>query len=287
MKPGIYPNLSNEEYHSTVGISSSGLSIIAEKTPAHYKASLLTPRKETPAMADGTRLHAAILEPHLFESRYAPILPHDKRTKEGKAYWQEWQEANVGKLPVTPDDRDQAQRIRDILWADTEVESLLINARIERSVFATDPETGVVVKCRPDADNISMFRWLVDVKSTEDASEEAFSWSAYRYGYYRQAAFYLDVCSWTGNEPPPEDFYFIAFEKVPPYGYRVYRASPRMLARGRESYRMALNTYAECVRTDDWPCYSKTVAALDLPEVIHKRLEAADNDEVMEISYDQ
>lgn len=283
MNPGIY-NISNEEYHAAPGISSSGLSVIATRTPAHYLAGRSTPRKETPAMAVGTRLHAALLEPQEFDNRYAEIQPHDKRTKEGKAYWEKWQADNAGKIPLTPDERDYTRRLVDRLHADEDVRALLLPGYKERSVFATDPETGVLVKCRPDNDIVSG-RWLVDLKSTEDASAEAFMWSAYRYGYHRQAAFYLDVCGWQDPSAIPEDFYFIVFEKEPPFAFRVLRASPRFLMRGREAYRAALDTYAECVSSNVWPDYARGVGTLDLPEVIHKRLDAADNDEIMEIGY--
>jgi len=284
--PGIYPTLSNEDYHASDAIGNSGLSVISERTPAHFIAARQNPRKETPAMTAGTRLHYAILEPDQFSNRYACIEAHDKRTKEGKTYWQNWQEINAGKLPITPDEQDQTLRIVESLLADPAVRDLLAGGIRERSIFANDPETGVLAKCRPDAEKTSP-RILIDLKSTEDASQDAFMWSAYRYGYWRQAAFYLDVCGWAEPDNAPEDFFFIAFEKEAPFGHMIYQASPRFLARGREAYRAALNVYAECVRTGTWPCYEPGVHAIDLPEVIHKRMEAEDNDEIRGIEYVQ
>lgn len=286
MKPGTYPNLSNEEYHAADGISNSGLSVISEKTPAHYLAYKSEPRVETPDKATGKRLHFALLEPEEFERLYVPSEKFDLRTNVGKAGKKEWEEANVGKIAILPDEREQVLRVRDRLYADATIRELLNGGRKERSIFAKDPETGVLTKCRPDNDKIITSRRVItDLKSTKDASAMDFMWSAYRYGYYRQAPFYSDVCEWEGSEQPVDDFFFIAFEKVEPFGYMVYQASPRFLARGREAYRLALNTYADCLRTDNWPCYEPGIHSIDLPEVIHKRLEAADNDEVMEISY--
>lgn len=286
MTPGIYTHLSGDQYHAAPGISNSGLGIIATRTPAHYKASREEPDNETPAKTAGKRLHFALLEPHEFERIYVPSEKFDLRTNAGKAAKAEWEEANAGKLAIDPDERDQVLRVRDRLHGDPAVRELLDGGHKERSVFAIDPITRELVKCRPDNDKIiTSVRVLADLKSTIDASAEDFMWSAYKYGYYRQAPFYLDVCEWEGSEPPPEKFFFVAFEKDPPYGYAIYEASPRFLSRGRESYRMALNTYAECMATDTWPCYEPGVHSIDLPEVIHKRLEAADNDEIMEISY--
>jgi exodeoxyribonuclease VIII len=285
MTPGIHP-LSSDAYHAAPGISNSGLSIIAERTPAHYKASRENERVETPAMSAGKRLHCAVLEPHEFERIYVPIPKIDKRTNTGKAEQAAWDAANAGKLPINPDEREQVLRVRDVLHADARVRELLSGGHKERSIFAKDPETGVLTKCRPDNDKIiDGCRIITDLKSTLDASPEDFMWSAYRYGYFRQAPFYTDVCNWEGSEQQVDAFFFIAFEKEPPYGYIVYEAAPRFMARGRDAYRTALNTYAKCVETETWPCYDTDVHALDLPEAIHKRMDMADSDLVENISY--
>lgn len=285
MTPGLYTNLTSEQYHAAPGISNSGLGIIAERTPAHYQASLTTPRKDTPAKQAGSRLHYALLEPDQFESRYAPIPDIDKRTREGKAAQAAWEEANVGKLPINPAEREQVLRVRDRLLSDANVRTLLTGGIKERSVFALDPVTGELVKCRPDVDHDAGPRWLADLKSTENASRDDFMWSAYRYGYHRQAALYLDVCAWEGSLAPPEDFFFIAFEKEPPYGYIIYEAAKPFISRGRDAYRAALDIYASCRKSGVWPDYDRGIQSLDLPEVIHKRLDAADNDEIVGITY--
>ena len=288
MNPGIYTHLSGDEYHAAPGISNSGLTIIAERTPAHYIASREAPRNETPAKATGKRLHSAILEPHDFERRYAASDKFDLRTNVGKAARAAWEEANAGKIAIDPAEREQVLRVINGLMADPAVRELLDGGYKERSVFAKDPATGVLVKCRPDNDiTITGRRLLVDAKSTENASPEDFMWSAYRYGYFRQAPFYTDVCEWEASEPKPDGFFFIAFEKEPPYGHIIYEAAPRFMSRGRDAYRPALNTYAKCLESGIWPCYENEVHTLDLPEAIHKRMDIADSDLVEDISYVQ
>ena len=286
MNPGIYPSLSNEDYHAAPGISNSGLTIIAERTPAHYKSSLDTVRHATPAILAGSRLHSAVLEPELFTQCYAVAPKFDLRTNVGKADKQAWEEANPNRTAISGDEYSQSMFIADILHGNAFVRELLRSGHNERSVFANDPETGVLVKCRPDADAIiGGRRVLSDLKTTERASAEDFMWSAYRYGYFRQAPFYMDVCNAEGSEQPVDSFYFIAVEKEPPYAFIVYEAAPRFLQRGRDAYRTAMNTYAECVATDTWPAYDTTLHTLDLPEAIHKRMDMADSDLVEDISY--
>ena len=65
MKPGIYPDLPNEEYHRCDGVSNSMLSDMA-RSPAHFQAARRRQREETPAMAIGTAIHCAVLEPERF-----------------------------------------------------------------------------------------------------------------------------------------------------------------------------------------------------------------------------
>lgn len=286
MEPGIYTDLSSDAYHAAPGISNSGLSIISERTPAHYKASLETARHATPAMLAGSRLHSAVLEPELFTQIYTVAPKFNLRTNVGKADKLAWEEANPNRTAISGDEYSQSMFIADILHANPTVRELLRGGHNERSVFAKDPETGVLVKCRPDCDAvISGRRIITDLKTTECASPEDFMWSAYRYGYFRQAPFYTDVCTWEGSEQPADGFYFIAVEKEPPYAYIIYEAAPRFLQRGRDAYRSALNEYARCVETDTWPAYDTTLHTLDLPEAIHKRMDMADSDLVEDISY--
>lgn len=286
MQPGIYPNLSNDEYHADPAIGNSGLTIIAERTPAHYKASLETVRTATPAMIAGSRLHSAVLEPELFTQCYAVAPKFDLRTNVGKEGKAAWEAENPNRTAISGDEYYQSLAIADILHANSTVRELLRGGHNERSVFAKDPETGVLVKCRPDADAIiTGRRILTDLKTTERASPDDFMWSAYRYGYFRQAPFYSDVCGWEGSEQAVDSFFFIAVEKEPPYAYIIYEAAPRFMQRGRDAYRSALNEYAACLSSDTWPAYDTTTHTLDLPEAIHKRMDMADSDQVMDISY--
>ncbi len=286
MQTGIYTDLSSEQYHAADGISNSGLGIIADRTPAHYFASLTEPRIATPAMLAGSRLHLAVLEPELFTQKYGVMPKVDLRTNVGKETKRAWEIANPNRTPISADEYSQSLFIADALHRSSTVRELLHGGHIERSVFAKDPVTGILVKCRPDSDKvITGRRVLADLKTTESADAENFMWSAYRYGYFRQAPFYLDVCEWEASEQAPEDFFFIAVEKEPPYAFVVYQAAPRMPARGRDAYRGALNTYAACMTSGQWPAYEADIHTLDLPEAIHVRMDMADSDMVENISY--
>jgi hypothetical protein len=286
MQPGIYPNLSDDEYHSSSGVSNSGLVVIADKTPAHYQARLLEPRVETPALTFGKRLHRCVLEPARFASEFAVMPRFDMRTNIGKASRAEWEAENAGRTGIEQDDMDVFHRIRDSAHRHPSVRFLLSSGISEQSKYAIDPVTGALVKCRIDHENNESGKILADLKSTGDASEDAFKGSAFKYRYHQQAAFYLDVDEWcTGKRA--DAFVFIAVEKVPPYAVKVFEASPSFISRGREAYRGALDLYAECLAANNWPAYDETVAQLDIPVWAENMLQARDNDEIEGMSYVQ
>lgn len=285
MTPGIHDNLSADEYHSSAAISNSGLGIILDRSPAHYKAWLSEPREPTPAMVEGTIAHTAILEPDSFESTYVVAPKWDLRKNADKAAKAIWEATHKGKTPLPQHQRDRFLRMRDAVHAHPEANALLTGGKAERSVFANDPQTGVLCRVRPDYHQTERAHNLIDLKSTADAKLEEFQWSAYRYGYHRQAAFYLDTVDWLGTLRRPDDFFFIAFEKEPPYAVAVMRADRRFINRGRDAYRSALNIYAECLAAGQWPAYGNGIQTLDLPEAIHRRLDMADNDDIVSIDY--
>lgn len=75
MQPGIYDNITNEQYHGGPGISKSGLDLI-HRSPMHYQfaTSAANDNEPTPAQALGTAFHMLLLEPELFEKTYCLSL---------------------------------------------------------------------------------------------------------------------------------------------------------------------------------------------------------------------
>ena len=143
------------------------------------------------------------------------------------------------------------------------------NGKAEQSFFWTDSETGVECKCRPDflrSDGL-----VIDVKTTADASVEAFVKSAYNYRYYVQAWWYLHGLRQCGIDA--KDFIFIAVEKEPPYAVCVYAADDLMLQLGERESMKNLKTYAECLKSDIWYGYEKEpqIHSLSLPDWVIKR----------------
>lgn len=249
MKPGIYTSdqLSNIDYHSGAGISCTGLKKIAV-SPAHYKYGEF---KQTAAMFTGSATHAAILEPDLFAKQYA-FLPQgkDRRSSEYKALCAEHGADNV----LTNLDRFQILQMQRAVKANPVANKWLYEeeGRNELSVYAKDPETGVLVRCR--FDRLLNRGFSPDLKTTVDASHRGFSNAIAKYGYAFQAAFYMDTYYWATGQRL-EGFGFLAVESKAPYNVMCYRLDDESIEVGRSQYRAALNKYAECLESGVWHGY--------------------------------
>jgi hypothetical protein len=157
------------------------------------------------------------------------------------------------------------------------LKAFLANGQFEQSVFARDPETGVMCKTRPDwltkmVTREGEYTVMLDLKSTKDARPSAFGKSAYELGYFRAAAYYCDIHAWATKPAGAENdyrsidsFLLVAFERDPPYAMKLYEIGPDELARGRVQYREALNIYAECLKNYEWPAYETTIEQLQFP----------------------
>lgn len=257
--------MSNAQYHAdTSRISKSGLDLIA-KSPRHYWQAKLSPNKEpqreTEALIMGRAVHLAVLEPYLFRMEFAIEPDLNLRTNHGKADYQTWLENIGGKSVISRDQYDTCMRVRDSVFEHPAASSLLATGFAEQTWFWTDQETGVACKSRTDF--ITPDKIVVDVKSTEDASADAFGRSAAKYRYHVQAAYYLDGL--VNNAYVPDSFVFIAVEKKPPYGVAVYHIGNNAVESGRTTYRRDLATYKESLLTQKWRGYSDEIVPLHFP----------------------
>ena len=266
MKTGVYPGISNDEYHGGEGISKSGLDVFA-RSPLHYWSRYLDPKREarepTPAMRLGTAIHTAVLEPGEFASRHHVAPEVDRRTKDGKIIWQDAMDTAVaaGAELISNADAQICMSITAVVRSHPTARKVFTTGEAELSCYWTDRETGILCKCRPDWLNLPL---IVDLKSTEDASPEGFQRSAWNWRYWVQAAWYMDgVEQATGQRP--DAFVFAAFEKAAPFAPAFYFADKDMIDMGRAEYRKLLRRLADCKASDTWPGYDTAVQPLAVP----------------------
>lgn len=259
MKPGIYQNMSNEEYHATDALGSTGLKELA-KSPAHYKAWKEDGAKTSKALEIGHATHLLILEPDLFDKEVC-IYNGIKRGKK----WDAFLSTNQGKTILKPHEYDTLVGMNDAIWNNETASGLLtIEGPVEQSVFWEDQHYGFQCKCRPDK-TIPAIGILADLKSCQDASPEGFSRACGKFGYHIQAAHYLEGMNTAQGAVSYQTFVFIAVEKAQPFSVGVYRADYNFIDAGRETIYPLLQRYAGCLEGDVWPGFDDKIVDLSLP----------------------
>jgi len=259
MNIGLFPGISHDEYHAIDAISNSYLSRL-NRCPAAAKM----PQEETPAMIFGNAFHSLLLEgDNAFVKRFAVAPEMDKRTKQGKEEWLLFSEANASKTIIAKESYDAMGEMANAISRHPFASKVLCEGRSEMSVFWQD--TGLYCKCRPDRIPDGDHGVIVDVKTTTSARRNDFTNTVVRYGYYRQAAFYIDGFNAVTNSTI-DAFIFVAVEKEPPYMVGCFALSDIDIDVGRVRYRELIEKEKEFREKDFWPHYeNEGLIEMNLP----------------------
>ena len=266
---GVHHNINIDAYHSSAGISKSGLDKI-NQSPYHYWSHYLDPQRppEEPRTSAsemaGTLLHAALLEPDEFDKRYAVGPDVARSTK----VWKEFEEGAraQGKAAIKPEQYTAAKRQADACRALPEVRDALSKGHAEVSAYWRDPETGVLCRCRPDWVTPVGTRQVIhlDAKTYSNASPDEFRRQVARMAYHRQDAWY-----WDGYQHASGDevvaFLFVAVELEWPYAASTVMLDDAAREQGRRENRRLLDTYARCLRDNQWPAFPGGPHPVSLP----------------------
>lgn len=267
MTEGLHENIPSETYHALEAASASRLKTL-KRSAAHLRWSLDNP-EQTPAMAFGEAVHCLTLQQKVFFETYMEPPECDRRTKEGKALWQAFCELSVGKKIIKTEDTNLAAAMAQAVTRHPTAGQLLASpGPVEVSGVWRDGKSGQLCKLR--ADKLAPeFSTIVDLKTTDDASPDGFERSILKYGYARQAAFYLHGMAQLGQAF--EHFCFVCVESSPPHAVAVYRLDDEAIQVGWAECQELLERYAECVRTGRWPAYEERVQTISLPSWYLKR----------------
>jgi hypothetical protein len=255
--PGIYEGVDFAEYASWRAVNNSSLGP-ALISAAHYKAAKEQTREETDALAFGSLVHAAKLDPKELLNRYV-VMPdfteqltkeykNPRASKEYKEKVAAWKEQNTGKTVVTQQQYDemvpicvaidQSQLARELLGHD---------GPAEVSILWQDPRTGLMCKGRIDKLDHKTKRFA-DLKTAQSVSD--FSRTIAQRGYHRQGAFYADgLRILLGDTYEP---WLIPVEKTPPHTVMPAPLHHDALVAGRHQYRTALQRIATSKQTGNY-----------------------------------
>lgn len=226
----------DEEYYGDYEyVTNSQLGYI-KKSPAYYWKMRNGGSLDTPSLRFGSLVHTLILEPEKYQENFVVFNPEDRPEKDkgmtsklNRAWKTSLEEdcAKGRKYLMTMDQYNLAITLRNKLLACKDVKAILDNCETEVPKCWVDFNT--MSKCKGKADIVvDGGDMLVDIKTTgKDVSD--FKKSAYRYGYNRQAAFYMDGFN-------AKEFVFIVIETNEPHQIGIFRCSDMFIDSGRQEY---------------------------------------------------
>lgn len=266
--------------------SNSGLAVIDERSPAHYRywVENADDDADSEALAFGKALHCAFLEPERFGDCYGVLpaeAPRDLRhlrkakkpsdsTLESIEWWDAWEASNAGRLMLTRSAYDLATAmaasaramVLDFGGTTITMADLLGECQTEVTVRWVDEETGILCKLRADL-YAEELQFAADLKSCLDASREAFSRAVFRHRYHAQHAHYCEGFRAAGA--PLRSFFFLPVEKDRPHVPAAYHLDPPAEERGWEIRQRSMRKLAHCLKTGEWPGHTRAVESLSLP----------------------
>ena len=253
MSKAKFEEISNADYRKKEGISASDLKKMV-KSMAHYKYYKDHPDdSDSPALQFGRAYHKLMLEPDDFDNEFIVSPKFDRRTKEGKAAYEQFLQDAEGKEVIDEETYQTLLEMQKALY-DTPFVKLLIKGEHEKSFFWTDEKTGIPCKCRPDSYGELKDQYIcVDLKTTNDAETDHFMRDALKFGYDIQSAHYCEGLSTIYKKP--FKFIFIAQEKKAPYLVNVLEADEYFIRSGQELREKLLDDYKTAMETDVWEGY--------------------------------
>lgn len=260
-------NLSNAAYHSAPGLSRSSLDDLS-KGLKYFQWKLEQGQELTESLIFGSAFHTVLLEPEKFNSTFYLNDTQPRNPKLDKD----------GRQPLGKINHEKIIGMSNELKKDPLFEKMIGGIR-EISFFWTDPETNVLLKCKPDV--ILPNAVVVDLKSTTSVDSEDFSKSVYNYKYHAQGAMMLDgirlALEQSGQSLPegysvPDAFVFAACEKEAPHDYEFYQLGPNSLVLGESWYKKQLKTYVMAATENNWNP-PKKIKEIEVPQWAIARME--------------
>ena len=264
-----FDSTATEYFSDKLAVSSTSLKHLA-RSPAHLRAAMVAPREETASQRIGHAVHAAALEPLLFKRDYVRF-DGDRRGRK----WKDFQSANIGREILNAKEWETtlalSARILDTIiieGADGNeftFGELRAAGHCERVIYWIDVDTGLTCKARLD---LSVGPLTLDVKTTDDARDDAFAFQCDRLGYDIQAAFYLRARRALDPSLEIAPFIFVAAELPAPHAVVPHRADGEAFVDvGEEKVVKLMRQFQHCASKFDWPAYPRPTGTLKLPFV--------------------
>ena len=270
LKDGI----TNAEYHGSGELSRSTAWSLLQSCPAKVRYDMNNRKPSSPALVIGSGFHTATLEPEKLDDEFA-VKPSEidgqgPRTKHYKEAFELMQKSEPDKQWLAPADYDLILEMAGSALDNPVLRHYM--ADIDKVVEGTGyfEMEGAKCKVRPDL-YIPGAGVVIDLKSTQDASNRGFTKSVRQFGYLFQACWYMHALRLLGEKP--KQFVFIAVEKTAPYATAAYTIKESDINKQFSNMERACQLWATCQSSGIWPGYSDMVETLDLgSQITNNRL---------------
>lgn len=221
-----------EDYDKIKAIRSSELAAI-EKSPVHLKTYREKEEEETKSLNFGRIYHALLLEGRKIYASELDAFGEETPNRRKKEY-KEWKKS-VGNV-LKADEERELLAMKEMMVQSGTLEKM---SNMEKEVTVLFERQGMDCKARLDAYSKKQKR-IIDLKTTRSCDERFLRSSIFRYGYHRQAAWYL-YCF------PDYEFTFVFQEKEAPYGIRLVMLEDSIIDREQKKIDSILQTHKDRV----------------------------------------
>lgn len=272
-----FMSMTAEQYHAdpceTPSLSASVASTLIRQSPYHAWLSHPRlggrPRESTPEMDRGTLLHALILG----TPTNVAIVPADNyRTKAA----QEARDAarDAGQIPVLEREWAGYLEVADAVGQALDAAGVRLMGESEPVAVWEEPSEAGPVQCRGRLDHVTFDgdgATIFDLKTCRNAHPRSCERHVIEFGYDLQRAAYVSAISQIQPECAGRvRFVWLFVEEVesptgkPGAVLTVAEASGTMRELGESRWRRAVETWAKCLRANEWPAYGSV--RLDAPD---------------------
>lgn len=262
-----------EQYHAdpcaTPSLSSSIAHTLVSQSPAH--AWLKHPRLggkpsvATAAMNEGTLIHELLLRDEgELSDRLVVVNADDWRTKSAQGL--RALARAEGKLAVLARDIDTAREASVHIMARLIKRGIRLSGASEVAAFWVEHASdGTPVQCRGLFDHVLIGDGLIyDLKKSKSAHPKALRKTVEQYGYHVQATAYRRALEQIDPKLAGRvAFRWLFVESKAPYGVTVAEPRGSMRVLGDACWSQAVDTWAHCVATGEWPAYPDEIVGIE------------------------
>jgi len=210
------------------------------KSPKNYIQYLNAKREPSKEMTFGSVIHCLLLYPDLFEDLFAVAPDVDRRTKDGKATWENFVSEAISKQVISKSDLDEANEIVNTIISDKSIKDTINKCDHFEKPWSENmfelPFRGFFDAHCSD--------YVIEFKTTSDASPQNFMRDFFNRKYHIQAALYYQASGLPIK--------YIVAETKAPYNFYMAEVSKDVINYGWSELIKLTDRFHQCMVLNAW-----------------------------------